>query len=778
MAMENFQCSMKLVHYLCLSRIFTNDRDSISFKIFGHDVSFTLEDFHIMCGLRITPQNVEKPINRESNILKQYFSKSKESILFGKNTELSVMEEYASIVEDDKVCAEYPWGNVAYEKLIYSLKHALDKQNKLHTTEYKLSGFTYPLCAWFYERFPNVWEKYIREDEYLDTPQVPRMLSYVCVGEPKFLELYHMFSTHERYRDFRVLDIIPTEEELNSMPLIGQLPCSRIRSKVVNAVPSTGESPRTLSRSKEVNRTPVIGESPRSRSRSKEPNRTLFIGESSRTQSRSTRSTSDFDGNELLETICSRLTTEVQRHAEKERSMIVNEEYFDEKFEQLFKIVNKSNEMDDGNFDLSNHREYDRVIDCYEHPSDINGVDDASDKVADVNATREEAASEGDQHVQKQVEEERSSADILSRDRNYEEQLATANVGSKQCADNQVEEHAAHDPSRKVADDNATRKEAAGECDEYVQQQGADDQVVVEVETSCASIDTTQKVFDDAELNEGRVEKNLPQNTPMLLDVGAQLNETGNVDIEKGMQSGKTTTEDKRQERLEAAQKEFGELIQLYQKGEIHLFTHVGSQTSVKCVDTGISEVLFMFIFSLPLQISPDASQLIANPKRRKIFSSPMCDTSDIPIFNLCSFSLDSTQRTDSEGNSTVVVVREERQEHREQKGVGQLVVMEQQEEQAKGKPKKGKRIHMESSGLIQRFTKWLEMDTSEYDSNPFRLAGIDIRKSFFTELMDPNSDLADEHMDVGIYYLRKKYCYHLPAYPKSRFAVTDLIFY
>jgi len=238
-AMENFKCSMKLVHCLCLSRIFTNDRDSISFKIFGHDVSFTLEDFHIMCGLRITAHNIEKPFNRESTILKRYFGKSKgvslkdirsfmtrnvipknvvnhahvcesdddavklmeilivESILFGKNTESCVIEEYASIVEDEKLCAEYPWGNVAYEKLIYSLKHALDKQNKLHTTEYKLGGFPYPLCAWFYERFPDIREKYIREDEYLDTPQVPRMLRYVCVGEPKFPELYHMFSTHE-----------------------------------------------------------------------------------------------------------------------------------------------------------------------------------------------------------------------------------------------------------------------------------------------------------------------------------------------------------------------------------------------------------------------------------------------------------------------------------------------------------------------------------------------------------------------------------------------------
>ncbi|XP_070009545.1 uncharacterized protein [Nicotiana sylvestris] len=413
MAMENFQCSIELVHCLCLSRIFTNDRDSISFKIFGHDVSFTLEDFHIMCGLWITTHNIEKPINRESNILNRYFGKSKgvtlkdirdfmtrneisknavnhihvcksnddvvklmkilivESILFGKKTESSVMEEYASIVEDDKVCVEYPWGNVAYEKLIYSLNmHWTSRTN------------------------------------------------------------YVQLSINLRYHNFRVVDIIPTEEELNSMPLIGQLPCSQIRSK--------------------------------------------------------------------------RLTMEVQRHAEKEISTIVKEvfdkfekeersaivdavfakvkEYFDEKFEQLFKIVNKSNGMDDCNFDLSNHREYDRVNEC--------------------NATREETTFEGDQHVQEQVEEERSSTDRLSRDENDEEQLSTENVGSKQVADNQVvytEEHVTHDPSHKVADDNATRKETTVECDKHVQQQGGEEQSSVYRLSKDGSDEelTTEKSADD-----------------------------------------------------------------------------------------------------------------------------------------------------------------------------------------------------------------------------------------------------------------------------------------
>ncbi|XP_009793213.2 probable WRKY transcription factor 30 [Nicotiana sylvestris] len=168
MVMENFKCSMKLVHCLCLSRIFTNDRDSISFKTFGHDVSFTLEDFHVMCSLRITSHNVENLSKRESKILKHYFGKSKgvtlkdirdfmsqneiqkddvnfkhvcesdedamklmkilvvESILFGKKNESTVLEKYTTIVEDNKSCAEYPWGNVSYEKLITSMKHALD----------------------------------------------------------------------------------------------------------------------------------------------------------------------------------------------------------------------------------------------------------------------------------------------------------------------------------------------------------------------------------------------------------------------------------------------------------------------------------------------------------------------------------------------------------------------------------------------------------------------------------------------------------------------------
>lgn len=182
--------------------------------------------------------------------------------------------------------------------------------------------------------------------------------------------------------------------------------------------------------------------------------------------------------------------------------------------------------------------------------------------------------------------------------------------------------------------------EALAICKELV---GEDTQEIVtmEVENICASIDTTQKLSDNAKLNEDRVEKNLPENTPMLLDIGAQLNEARIVDIDKGMQPVETTTEDKRQD------------IGVSEgKGS----ASVGMQTP--------------FVSQNLDQISSDASQLIPNPKRRKISSSPICDTSDILNFNLCSFLLGSTQGSGSEGNSAAVVVGEERQEHHEQQRV------------------------------------------------------------------------------------------------------------
>ncbi|XP_070040965.1 uncharacterized protein [Nicotiana tomentosiformis] len=69
------------------------------------------------------------------------------------------------------------------------------------------------------------------------------------------------------------------------------------------------------------------------------------------------------------------------------------------------------------------------------------------------------------------------------------------------------------------------------------------------------------------------------------------------------------------------------------------------------------------------IKISSDASQLLPNPKRRKMSNSPnvLLDTSDIPNFNLCSFSLGSTQKTglEDEQKEKIRIRKEKRKEEK-----------------------------------------------------------------------------------------------------------------
>ncbi|OIT05660.1 hypothetical protein A4A49_46850, partial [Nicotiana attenuata] len=223
-----------------------------------------------------------------------------------------------------------------------------------------------------------------------------------------------------------------------------------------------------------------------------------------------------------------------------------------------------------------------------------------------------------------------------------------------------------------LADEDA-RPSGSDNDDDDDDDDGMDDEFfcfvyLLEVETSCGSIATTQKLCDDAHLNEGKVEKTLSENTAMVVDVDSELNDAGNADIEKGMQPGESTAEDKREELLEAGRKEFGEILKQYEKGEIHIFTPVESQTgSVGMKTPSVSQHLD--------QISSDASELFQNLREGR-FLVLLCV---IPVISPTSiyvhFHLVVSQGADSEGNSAGVGVREETEERREQQGVDQAVV-------------------------------------------------------------------------------------------------------
>nr|XP_033509823.1 uncharacterized protein LOC117274604 [Nicotiana tomentosiformis] len=308
----------------------------------------------------------------------------------------------------------------------------------------------------------------------------------------------------------------------------------------------------------------------------------------------------------------------------------------------------------DADFKLMNYRQYDRMNNSFELQSDINAAHDVLHRVADENVRGEEAALESNvqvfeevQCVEQQVEEECFSIDRLSKVVGYDEQLSTENVGSKKGADDEVvgtEKHVStcafgspiakgnvladadhecagteeHTPSyvgTPIGKGNAFA-EALVICQELLHAEIQEVVTTLEVENSGASIDTTLKLSD---------EKLLSHNTPMLPDDVTPLNEAGVAEIDKdiGISEGNAS-------------------------GSVGM--HIPS----------VSQHLD--------QISSDASQLLPNTKRRKASSSPnvLGDTSDIPDFNLCSFSMGSTQETSSEGNYAAVVVGEERQEHHE----------------------------------------------------------------------------------------------------------------
>ncbi|PHT97131.1 hypothetical protein BC332_33943 [Capsicum chinense] len=75
---------------------------------------------------------------------------------------------------------------------------------------------------------------------------------------------------------------------------------------------------------------------------------------------------------------------------------------------------------------------------------------------------------------------------------------------------------------------------------------------------------------------------------------------------------------------------------------------------------------------------------------------------------------------------------------------------------------------------LKTKFMEWLSTDCNEQ----FRVGGVLQSGNFFQELADSTSDLSDEHIDVCLYYLRKKYCYHVAHFSdKIKCTTTDTIF-
>nr|XP_009758084.1 PREDICTED: uncharacterized protein LOC104210811 [Nicotiana sylvestris] len=136
----------KLIHCVLLSEIVDNDPDSMTFKVFDHEIKFTREAFHIITGLKCYSSLDIKALHEKENRLSKVNFPGKdrvelgdlfnfitshpigtaasfvgsdddvvklatiyfvESVLIGKRKNWNVSEEIMKIVGDDELCSSF-----------------------------------------------------------------------------------------------------------------------------------------------------------------------------------------------------------------------------------------------------------------------------------------------------------------------------------------------------------------------------------------------------------------------------------------------------------------------------------------------------------------------------------------------------------------------------------------------------------------------------------------------------------------------------------------------
>ncbi|XP_019251382.1 PREDICTED: uncharacterized protein LOC109230326 [Nicotiana attenuata] len=138
----------KLIHCVLLSEIVNNDPNSMTFKVFDHEIKFTGEAFHIITGLSCSSLLDIKGLHEKKNRLSKVYFPGKdrvelgdlfnfitshpdgtaasfvgsdddavklatiyfvESVLMGKRKNRNVSEQIMKIVDDDELCSSFNW---------------------------------------------------------------------------------------------------------------------------------------------------------------------------------------------------------------------------------------------------------------------------------------------------------------------------------------------------------------------------------------------------------------------------------------------------------------------------------------------------------------------------------------------------------------------------------------------------------------------------------------------------------------------------------------------
>nr|XP_016440011.1 PREDICTED: uncharacterized protein LOC107765828 [Nicotiana tabacum] len=142
--------SGKLTHCMLLSQLFYKDRSKMVFKVFGHDVAFTEEDFHTITGHKIESSDYSFVDSRMNHLKERCFSEVKkgddvcvdvevcdedavklakiyllEAVLLGKFEGRNISDRCMKVIDDEDLSVSFPWSNFIFDEFIYNLSHLL-----------------------------------------------------------------------------------------------------------------------------------------------------------------------------------------------------------------------------------------------------------------------------------------------------------------------------------------------------------------------------------------------------------------------------------------------------------------------------------------------------------------------------------------------------------------------------------------------------------------------------------------------------------------------------
>ncbi|XP_070034534.1 uncharacterized protein [Nicotiana tomentosiformis] len=167
--------SGKLTRCMLLSQPFYKDKSKIVFKVFGHDVAFTEDDFHNIIGLKIEASDYSFVDARVNRLKEPYFSEVKkglkvetlykfmqkrsrvrdgtsddvcvdvevcdedavklaqiyllEVVLLGKFNGRNISDCSMKIIDGEELYVSFPWGSFYFDEFNYNLSHLLTSES-------------------------------------------------------------------------------------------------------------------------------------------------------------------------------------------------------------------------------------------------------------------------------------------------------------------------------------------------------------------------------------------------------------------------------------------------------------------------------------------------------------------------------------------------------------------------------------------------------------------------------------------------------------------------